>query len=118
MEDGADTKPPPRWVRYLVAFTWQFGVDHHPFPADEIARTSIKTRELFHLNQDDLAKALGVNLWTLQQIERGHYHRESVGLGFALLWIRMWGTRMPFPVVETRGFEPRTRSLQKSRSTD
>jgi DNA-binding XRE family transcriptional regulator len=91
-EDGSS--PVPRWCNYAIAFMVVFNTEP-PYTRTGLQAKMIDTRAMHGITQRQLGTILGVSIDTVLKAETGQHVR--IGWGYAIAWIRLYGTHLPFP---------------------
>lgn len=87
-------QPVPRWLNYLVAWTMLYGLET-PYTPEQFPERLTDTRKRWVLTQTEIGNILGIGSDHIGSIEGGH--PRPLGLVYALAWIRLYGSRLPFP---------------------
>lgn len=102
MADGFKTTP--RYINYFMAWSYLYGLKK-PYENDALAQCARTTARMLSLTNEGMAATIGVATNTLFETwEADDSWPPTVGAAFA--WIRMYGSRLPFPDARLAGYKP------------
>ena len=87
-------RPIPRWLHYLVGWTYLFGTNDH-FGASEASTAIRRMRKAWGVTQVELGKIFGVSRDVIMAAEKASL--RPAGIAFAIAWVALYGSRLPFP---------------------